>query len=177
MYEVFVKDNFLNKNHLKVIQNYLLESDEFPWYYQDHKVYKKSFLPEYDNFVTSLYDYQLCHLFFNNCKILSDYYGLLNPFFQIIKPITILKIKANLTLAAPSVMQYDFHTDYPDTEIYHNAKTAIFYVNTNDGYTLFEGGSKISSIENRFVYFNSHITHAGTTTTDKRRVVINFNYF
>ena len=37
---------------------------------------------------------------------------------------------------------------------------------------------KVESIENRFVTFPSHLHHTGTTCTDqKRRVVINFNYY
>ena len=55
--------------------------------------------------------------------------------------------------------------------------TAIFYINTNNGYTYFEDGQKIESIENRMVMFPSNIPHAGATCTDEdRRVVLNLNY-
>ena len=50
--------------------------------------------------------------------------------------------------------------------------------NDGDGYTEFEDGTKVESIENRFVTFPSNLHHGGTTCTDqKRRVVINLNYF
>ena len=56
--------------------------------------------------------------------------------------------------------------------------TAIYYVNTNNGYTEFEDGSRVESIENRLVTFPSYMKHTGTTCTDqKRRIVINFNYY
>ena len=56
--------------------------------------------------------------------------------------------------------------------------TAVFYVNTNNGYTIFESGEKVSSVENRMVIFDSNILHTGTTCTDERvRCVLNFNYY
>ena len=55
--------------------------------------------------------------------------------------------------------------------------TAIYYVNTNNGYTYFEDGQKVESVENRLVIMPSNLPHAGATCTDElRRVVINFNY-
>ena len=56
-------------------------------------------------------------------------------------------------------------------------KTAIFYCNTNDGYSLFKDGTKVKSIKNRIVIFNNDIYHTGTTcTNEKIRSVINFNF-
>ena len=56
--------------------------------------------------------------------------------------------------------------------------TSIFYINTNDGYTKFEDGTKIESIANRMITFPANINHTGTSCTDEQtRVVINFNYF
>ncbi len=57
-------------------------------------------------------------------------------------------------------------------------KTSIFYVNTNNGYTKFEDGTIVESVANRMVIFPANIKHTGTTCSDeKRRVVINFNYY
>ena len=56
--------------------------------------------------------------------------------------------------------------------------TSIFYVNTNNGYTEFEDGTKIESVANRMVTFPTNLKHRGTSCTDEKiRVVINFNYF
>ena len=55
--------------------------------------------------------------------------------------------------------------------------TAIFYVNSNNGYTEFENGAIVESEENRMVVFPAEMKHRGTSCTDKKiRVVINFNY-
>ena len=58
-------------------------------------------------------------------------------------------------------------------------RTAVFYVNTNNGYTKFKkNNKKVSSIKNRVVVFNSNLEHLGTNTTNcKRRIVININYY
>ena len=56
--------------------------------------------------------------------------------------------------------------------------TSIFYMNTNNGYTKFEDGTKIESVANRLVSFPSNMKHKGSSCTDEKiRVVINFNYF
>jgi len=50
-------------------------------------------------------------------------------------------------------------------------------MNTCDGYTLFEDGTKIESIANRLVTFPNGMKHTGTSTTNASfRMVINFNY-
>jgi len=52
------------------------------------------------------------------------------------------------------------------------------YVNTNNGYTKFEDGTKVESVANRLVTFPANMKHKGTSCTDEKiRVVINFNYF
>jgi len=58
-------------------------------------------------------------------------------------------------------------------------KAAIYYLNTNNGYTLFkEGKKKINSVKNRMIFFDSDAYHLGTNSTDcKNRLVLNFNYF
>ena len=57
-------------------------------------------------------------------------------------------------------------------------KVGIFYLNTNNGYTEFEDGSKVESVANRFVSFTGDLIHRGVSQTDtKARVVINLNYF
>jgi hypothetical protein len=50
-------------------------------------------------------------------------------------------------------------------------------VNTNNGYTKFEDGTKVECVANRLLTFPTNIKHCGASCTDeKTRVVINFNY-
>ena len=65
------------------------------------------------------------------------------------------------------------HTDFD-----YECTTAVFYINSNNGLTVFENGKQNKSIENSLVEFNSLLTHTGTTSTDtKVRCLINLNYF
>ena len=70
---------------------------------------------------------------------------------------------------------FGFHTDFPWN---YKWNTAIFYINTNNGKTLFKHNKQISSRENRVAIFDGRLKHTGTTCTDaKNRIVINLNYF
>ena len=69
-----------------------------------------------------------------------------------------------------------FHTDLTyDSRI---TKTAILYLNTNNGGTKFkETGQFVKSTANRAVIFPQKFEHAGVWCTDKKlRFVGNFNY-
>ena len=67
-----------------------------------------------------------------------------------------------------------FHRDVK----WNNWHTAIYYVNDNNGYTEFEDGTIIDSVENRVVIFSSEMLHTGRNCTDENvRVIINLNYF
>ena len=78
-------------------------------------------------------------------------------------------------MATPEIIETYMHTDINDVE---NWKTALFYLNTNDGYTKFEHGEKVETVANRLVIFDGDILHCGTTHTNEKYIpVINFNYF
>ena len=67
-------------------------------------------------------------------------------------------------------------TDFEE-EVASHWTTAIFYINTNNGYTEFENGEKIESVANRLIMFPSNIKHRGVTQTDEQtRIMINFNF-
>ena len=71
------------------------------------------------------------------------------------------------------ILKYGLHIDQSV-----DCTTAIYYINSNDGFTEFENGDTIESVENRLVTFPSRLHHTGTTCTNqKRRVVLNLNYY
>lgn len=152
----------LNKKISLEIKN-ILTSNIFPWFIHKGIVYNK------EN------NYQLAHVFYNNNQINSTFFEILiNPIIKILNPISIIKIKANLLPKNKKIIEHGMHVDF----INKNSKTAIYYVNTNNGYTKFENDKKIISEENKLIIFNSNVKHTGTTCTDSDyRIVINFNYF
>jgi len=111
-------------------------------------------------------------------NIESEYFGVCNPIFKKLNSIIGLRAKINLGMRSREIIKHGFHTDLAQEVLdIKCCKTSIFYVNTNNGYTEFEDGTKVESVANRLVTFPSHLKHTGTTCTDAAyRIVINFNY-
>ena len=87
--------------------------------------------------------------------------------------IGLLRAKANLYLQGKELVEHDQHRDYP---IPH--KGAIIYLNTCDGFTRLEDGTKVESVQNRILLFDASTLHNSTNTTNaKGRFNININYF
>ncbi len=164
-----IKDNFLNEEDYSFIASHLM-GREFPWYYDKNYGGGEKEYP------------QLCHLFwvpsegkerFGNTSITAHYYDLLTPLIMMMDPIAVIRIKANCNWKTPKAEARPFHVDFGSIE----CKTAIYYVNTNNGYTLLRDGTKIESVANRLCIMDSDIQHAAVPSTDtERRVVINLNY-
>ena len=162
-----VIDDFLPEEEFKSIQSLMMGCNgdpprsEFPWYYIQGTAH--------------LYDglYHMTHMFFQpDVGANSEHIDIWNNFMSKIGAKECKRIKANLTFKTPTIEPGPFHSDYSDM------KTAIFYINTNNGYTEFADGTRIESIANRLVTFPGNLRHTGTTCTDQPfRMVINFNYF
>ena len=155
-----IEDNFLEKKDFKVIKN-LICSDKFPWFFSK-KIY---------GFKENILNYQFTHNFFKDHMINSNAYSILLPLINKIKPKAIIRIKANLNVANKDLIKYNIHKDQE-----FDCKGAIYYVNTNNGYTFFQN-EKVQSKENRIVFFKANSFHGGTNCTDvENRILINFNY-
>ena len=151
-------DNFLEPKDLKKIQDLFL-GRKIAWNCSDGIV-----LPGDGAF-------QFIHVLYSNYAPASPFFNELAPIWQKIDPCSIVRSKANLTMKTVEHDKSAYHSDVD------NCITAIYYVNTNNGYTEFQNGMKVDSIENRIVIFDSNEKHRAVTTTDTaRRVVINFNY-
>ena len=164
-----VIDNFLSEYQFKQINNVIL-TDHFPWYWNGET------LPSDDDYYNPN-DYQFTHRIFDlsDGGILSDYYSLCDIIQQRLGVRKLSRIKMNLLPRTFFHRKGGMHTDlWGLTSI---QKTAIFYGNTNNGWTEFKKGGKVKSVANRIVIFDSNTEHTGVTcTNEKRRVIVNFNY-
>ena len=89
------------------------------------------------------------------------------------------RIKLNLNHKTFFHRKSGFHTDQRkiSERLSQHQNTAVFYVNTNNGWTEFKNGDKVKSVSNRIVIFDSNLEHSGNACTDqKTRILINFNY-
>lgn len=170
-------DNFLDKDDFIKVQSLML-SDKFTWNYSIVDVRS-----------SAIDDYHFSHVFHPE----DNFFELTFPFIDKIKEYStikkIIKVKANLQPRTNDNIIQSFHTDFP---IDWKNKTAVFYLNTCNGYTYFREETsevdtngfplynykKVESVENRFVMFDGHLEHTGVTCTDEpSRFVINFNWY
>jgi len=162
--EYKVIDNFLPKENFIKIKELLLGIN-FPWFYYPNisraeKVSKGKLF--YMNHI--FYEYEPRSTFYGTIKN-----NLLN--FMDIK--SIIRVKANLYPNQNIRKINEMHRDYE-----YSHKGAIFSVNTNNGGTILEDGTKIDSVENRILLFDPSLEHDSENCTDeKTRINININYF
>ena len=163
--------DFIESSMISVEKNQL---SRIAWYFGDSVVDLKC--EEKDT--PKKYQYMFVHQFFDsNCGIATsqENWNLIQPLRDKLDAGSYLRIKANLYPAVEKVYTHGFHIDLP----YSNILSAVYFVNSNNGYTYFKGDEliQVESVKNRLVIFPNGLLHSGTTCTDtKARVVINFNY-
>ena len=162
-----IEDNFLDQKEFDKLQAFMM-GDDFVWHYNDGIDDERE-----------LNKFQFIHMFYYTPTSCSGYFEKLNPILKKINPVSLFRIKANLLTKTPTIVENEFHVDIdkmPEERL-KQWTTSIFYINTNNGYTKFEDGTKVESVANRMVTFPADTKHTGTSCTDERtRVVINFNY-
>jgi len=162
---VNIEDNFLDDKDFQVIKNTLFFNNFFAWYF-NHEIIDN---PQKDN----LHFFQFTHFLYRD-YVRSQFFNICSPILKKLDVKVLIRIKANLSPFSTKLVESGFHRDYD-----YGCKIALFYVNTNNGYTKFKKNNKIiKSVENRMVMFKANELHTGTNTTDQKcRVVINFAYF
>ena len=156
-----VKDNFLDDAHLIQLDE-LIDNPYFAWYLQKAQV------------MGTNDGYWFSHRIYGEDEPTSSSY---NPMIEIfknyLKYISLCRITVNLLLKQETPSISAFHTDFNEKKL----TTAIFYLNTNNGYTEFKDGNRIDCIRNRFVMFPASIPHRAIGQTDvEQRIVLNFNF-
>ena len=154
-------DNYLSQDYFNSIIPLL---DNIPWY----------FGPAVDDdeiLCDPLDAYHFVHPIYDR-YVQTPTYDLFRDFFKKLNMQTLYSAKINLTQRTDRIIKHGFHTDME-----MGGLTAIFYLNTNNGYTEFENGDRVESVANRLIIFDQILKHTGTTTTDtEKRVVLNVNY-
>ena len=155
-------DNALNKEDFDKLCKILM-SEDFGWFYS------QGVSKDYGHD-----GYYFLHTFYKNLKPNSSYFYLLEPLLRLLDAKALIRVKANLYPSSPELCLHNFHVDTP-----HKNLNAVFYINTNDGFTEFEQGDKVYSVANRLLLFDNKESHRSTNCTDmlNPRVTVNFNYF
>ena len=178
MAEIIKLDNFLAENYYQGIFNVINSNTEpFPWFLLRDVVGLKKHKNDTD--------FSFIHMFFQNGTYHSKLYDkiVLPVFSKIItdiekKECTLLRSKLNGYVNHYKQVEHDWHTDLESGEPY---KSALFYINTNNGYTQFDDGErghiKIESVANRICIAPGDIRHRSVTQTDvEMRQTLNIVY-
>ena len=157
-------DNFLPEHDFKIIQQYLT-GESFTWHLNNSIANKRQGLDQY----------QFTHVFYDVSRPnLNQWSNFLTPLFNKLQAQFIFRVKANCRPRTAQGVISDYHTDMD-----LNQQTAIFYLNTNNGYTKFQDNTldDVPSVANRLLTFYGGLKHAGTSCTDQNtRIVLNINY-
>ena len=162
---IVVLDNFLDKEYFKELQTEILATDQgFPWF--------RSSI----DYTGAPGDYQMCHVAYRNSTVNSNFCNKLWLFLEKLDVYSLQRVKINLQERKEKIIEHGMHIDVLDAP--ENALTSILYMNTNNGYTKFESGEKVESVENRLVTFPNSLKHTGTTNSceSKYRCVMNIDW-
>jgi hypothetical protein len=159
-----IVDNFLPEEIFIQIRNVLCGTN-FPWYYCNF-VASPAKMDELFYFTHKFYDTE-------RGEEVSSTIQLVEPILNMIQPKELIRVKGNLYPTYYEKKQDPFHVDYTFPH-----RGAIYYLNTNNGHTVFEDGTKVDAVANRIMFFDPTVPHASTRCTDaKVRVNVNFNYY
>ena len=171
--KVQVIDEFLPPPHWENLLNNMGlngKSNNFPWFYMPYVTYNDTHYMELEKESAG----QFTHLFWDPNQGSTDTFQIIQPALQMLEVYSIIRIKANMQLRTGTTQQNALHRDTGDFPI--DCTTMILYMNTNNGYTHFEDGTKVESVANRICFFPNHMLHGSATCTDEKfRSVINFN--
>jgi hypothetical protein len=175
MSTIEVIDDFLSEGEHALLREQLT-SNSWPWYKQpwididdDHD----------RNDITKV---QFAYYFYTDHAPVNSGFTYLTPFLLRLRPLALIRIKANLQPRTETILHNRFHCDVMGGPEFtslpcKHVTTAIYYLETNNGRTIFESGEEVASVANRLVKFPNHLRHYGTTCTDQKiRIVLNFNY-
>ena len=159
-----VIDNFLSPSDFELTQNFFLGSS-IDWNLNNSIVSLKQGIDQY----------QFVHEFCNVQRpFKSNYSNFLQPILTKLNALYIFRMKSNLRPRTHQIIHSAYHTDMD-----LNQQTAIFYLNTNNGYTKFKDNTldNVPSVANRLVTFYGGLKHCGCSCTDQNtRIVLNINY-
>lgn len=159
------KKKFLDQEILKTF-NELLLSDNFSWFYAKYQTVESG----------GKDGGYMYHSFYKDNNVNSNFYLYMFPLIKALNIQALINMRANLTLRKQTRNYSGWHTDQGFKNPKH--KTAIFYLNTNNGYTEFKNGKKINSEQNKVIIFDAKQEHRAVSQTDEdQRIVLNLNYY
>jgi len=167
--KVQIFNNFLDQEVFLEIKKFIM-SPRCQWRYVNYIAHKDG--RDNDNDGYFVHSFKDCHpQTFEDRYPVSPHFPLIIKILEKIKYQNILRIRSSLYPRRDIQKPDPFHVDYSFPH-----KVCIFYVNTNNGYTMFENGEKIPSVENQLATFDGSEKHCSVVQTDtSARYIVNIN--
>ena len=167
--KVQIFNNFLEPEVFLEIKKFIM-SPRCQWRYVNYIAHKDG--RDNDNDGYFVHSFKDCHpQTFEDRYPESPHFPLIAKILDKIKYQNILRIRSSLYPRRDVQKPDPFHVDYNFPH-----KVCIFYVNTNNGYTMFENGEKIPSVENQLATFDGNEKHCSVVQTDtSARYIVNIN--
>ena len=164
-----VVDDFLPKEHFDKLAKLIVWNNQTINWKLDSQIAD----PRDDENKSLQYWYATSIGYWNDTPIDTTVWQITRPLVDLIEDFNVLiRIKLNFYPNTQKVLVHKTHIDYP-----YSHKGALLSLNTCDGYTLLNDGTKIGSVANRMAYFDPSIPHASTTTSNQKgRFNIQINY-
>ena len=173
MSKIEIIDNFLNKEDFEELRKFLM-SPNSQWRFVDFIAHKDGRDQDKDGYFVHSFTDRDPNSFVERFEVsphLRKVDKLMDSIKKKLKFREILRIRSSLYPRREKQKPDPFHVDYN-----FNHKVCIFYVNTNNGFTLFESGEKVNSIANRLLIFDGLEKHCSVVQTDATaRYIININ--
>ena len=155
-----IEENFLDKEAFKFMREQFL-GQSVPWFYQTNVVEE-----DVDN------DFYLAHQIYS-AQTWHSNVQLVAPLLEALDVKALVRIKANLYPRSENLI---VHKNHVDAKFSHTS--ALLYINTCNGYTQLEDGTKIESVANRLLIIDGSKPHCSTNCTDEpARVNVGVNFF
>ncbi|MFT6255426.1 MAG: hypothetical protein ACJATV_001690 [Granulosicoccus sp.] len=182
--KIIVIDNFLEDIVFDELQK-LMVGPDLPWHLGEKLDWTNQppTLGEWEEKKDNVakYNYQLFHIFHKHVEgetTQSDFFEKLQPFVKKIGIFSLYRLRATFNHRTENpLLLGGYHTDLEEKYKKLNVYTGIFYCNSNNGYTSFLNGAKVSNVANRFVSFPCDLMHSAVSCTDEQyRIQLNVNY-
>jgi len=176
-YEVI--DNFLDEEYFNSLVDLFTQTVPgfrgyglMPWYFFSN-VLRPEDVEKHEKLVTqNKIFYEFNSVLYDQRSPTSPYYENMIPLLDKLDARCLIRIKANLYPNTEILQEHALHVDY---HFPHSG--ALLSLNTCDGYTKFEDGTKIDSVANRVLLFDPSIEHCSTSTTNvpaRFNIIINY---
>ncbi len=173
MSKIEIIDNFLNKDDFEDLKKFLM-SPRSQWRFVDFIAHKDERGQGRDGYFVHSFTDRDPNTFLERFEVSPDYQKVVKLLDCIKNKLNfreILRVRSSLYPRREKQIPDPFHVDYN-----FNHKVCIFYINTNNGFTLFENGEKVNSKANRLMIFDGLEKHCSVVQTDTTaRYIININ--